>query len=113
MDTDVHHSEATVRVHENGSATWTTRVVPTNESVRNRLAEDEPPTNAVATDSVGVRYGPRIELELRSVNVTDGAFVIRYRTLDVVQSGPFGTGFLRYFRDSPVSTYTPTSVRTN
>jgi len=103
METEIRHSEATVSVHENGSATWTARIVPTNESVLNRLAENESLARSVATDSFGVRYGSGIEHELLSANVTDGAFVIRYRTVDVVQSGPFGTRLLTYFRDSPVA----------
>jgi hypothetical protein len=101
MDTEIRHSEATVFVHENGSATWTARIVPTNQSLLNRLADNESLARSVATDSFGVRYGSGIEHELLSTNVTDDAFVIRYRTLDVVRSGPFGTRRLTYFRDSP------------
>lgn len=101
LDTEVQHSEATVRIHENGSASWTARVVPMNESVLNRLDENRSLARAVAADSFN--YGKRggIEHELISADVTDGAFVIRYRTLGVVSEGPFGTQVLTYFRDPP------------
>lgn len=101
LDTEVQHSEATVRVHENSSATWTVQVVPTNESVLDRLAENRSLARAVAADSYGTRYGGDIEHELVGVNVDDDAFVMRYRTHNVVRDGPFGTRTLTYFRDSP------------
>jgi hypothetical protein len=101
LDTEVRESDATVRVHENGSATWTARVVPSNESVLNRLAENESLARDVAADSFGVRYGSGIDHELVSADVVDGAFVTRYRTLDVVRGGIGGTQVLTYFRDSP------------
>lgn len=101
LDTAVRHSEATVRVHENGSATWTARVVPTSEAALNRLAENESLARAVAADSFGVRYGDGIDHELVGADVVDGAFVVRYRTLDVVRESVVGTATLTYFRDSP------------
>ncbi|MFB6192001.1 MAG: hypothetical protein ABEI11_01630 [Haloarculaceae archaeon] len=101
LDTEVRHGEATVRVHRNGSATWTARVVPTNESALARLAANESLARAVARDSFGRRYGSGIEHELVSTRVADGAFVIRYRTLDVVREGVAGSHVLTYFRDSP------------
>lgn len=101
LDTEVQRSEATVHVHRNGSATWMVRVVPTNDTVLDRLAANQSLARAVATDSYGVRYGDGIEHELVSVGVTDGAMTMRYRTLDVVREGPFGTQVLTYFRDSP------------
>jgi len=101
LDTEVRHSEATVRVHRNGSATWTVRVVPRNESVLDRLAGNGSLARAVAADSFGVRYGSGIEHELLSAGVAGDAFVIRYRTLDVVRESAFGTRTLTYFRDSP------------
>lgn len=101
LDTEVQHGEATVQVHENGSATWTVQVVPTNETVLTHLATNRSLARAVATDSFGTRYGPGITHELISTEVTDGAFVMRYRTLDIVQKGPLGTRVLTYFRDSP------------
>ncbi|WP_277554909.1 hypothetical protein [Halobaculum limi] len=99
--TDVASSEATVRMHRNDSATWTVRVVPTNETVLNALAENETLARSVAGDSFGVRYGGDIEHELLAADVRDGAFVVRYRTLNVVEAGPFDTHVLTYFRDSP------------
>lgn len=101
LDTEVRFSTATVRVHRNGSATWTARVEPTNESALNRLAENESLGRAVARDSFGVRYGSGIDHRLLGADVVDGAFVIRYLTLDVVRDGPFGTVLFTYFRDSP------------
>lgn len=101
LDTEVRHSEATVRVHRNDSATWTVRVVPTNETVLDRLAANQSLARAVAADSFGTRYGGDIEHELGSVDVADGAMVMRYQTRNVVQQGPFGTQVVTYFRDSP------------
>ncbi|WP_435062166.1 hypothetical protein [Halobaculum sp. EA56] len=101
LDTAVAESEATVRVHRNGSATWTVRVVPANESALDRLAENETLGRAVAGDSFGVRYGDGIDHRLLAADVREGAFVVRYRTLDVVADGPFGTSLLTYFRDDP------------
>lgn len=101
LDTEVQHSEATVRVHRNGSATWSVRVVPTNVSVLTRLAANHSLARSVAADSFGTRYGGGIDHELHSVAVVDGAVEIRYRTLDVVRAGPFGAQVLTYFRDSP------------
>lgn len=101
LETEVRHGEATVRVHENGSATWTARVVPTNESVLDRLAANESLARAVAGDSFGIRYGSGIEHELLAADVVDGMFVVRYRTLGVVRESVFGTQTLTYFRDSP------------
>lgn len=101
LDTAVAESEATVRVHENGSARWTVRVVPTNESALHSLAENESLALAVAGDSFGVRYGDGIDHELLGADVVDGAFVMTYRTLDVVETGPLETHVLTYFRDSP------------
>lgn len=101
LATDVDQSRATVRVHRNGSATWTVRVVPTNDSVLARLAANDSLARAVASDSFGIRYGDGIEQELLGADVREGAFVVRYRTLDVVRDGPFGTHLVTYFRDSP------------
>lgn len=101
LETDVQHSAATVQVHHNGSATWTARVVPTNESALNDLAEDPELGRSVAADSFGVRYGAGIDHELLDADVTDGAFVLRYRTADVVRDGVLGTDVMTYFRDSP------------
>lgn len=101
LDTDVRHSEATIRVHENGSATWTVRVVPTNESAMDRLAGNPELASAVAGDSFGVRYGGGIEHELLTAGVRDGAFEMRYRTHDVAHEGVLGTQVVTYFRDSP------------
>ncbi|WP_348607284.1 hypothetical protein [Halobaculum rarum] len=101
LDTAVAESEATVRVHRNDSATWRVRVVPANESALNRLAENESLARAVAGDSFGVRYGGGIDHRLLGADVRDGAFLIRYRTLGVVEEGPLGTNLLTYFRDDP------------
>ncbi|MFB6282125.1 MAG: hypothetical protein ABEH40_08905 [Haloferacaceae archaeon] len=101
LDTGVGHSEATVRVHRNGSATWTVRVVPTNGTVLDRLAANRSLARAVAADSFGTRYGGGIEHELLGAGVADGAVVMRYHTRNVVRRGPFGTLVLTYFRDDP------------
>lgn len=101
LDTEVQHGDATVRVQKNGSATWTVHVVPTNETVLNRLAKNQSLARDVAADSFGTRYGNGIAHELISAEVANGAFVMQYRTLNVVQKGPLGTQILTYFRDSP------------
>ncbi|MDS0301458.1 hypothetical protein NDI76_22270 [Halogeometricum sp. S1BR25-6] len=101
LATEARHGEATVRVHDNGSATWTARVVPTNESVLDRLAANESLACAVAGDSFGVRYGSGIEHELLAADAVNGTFVVWYRTLGVVRESVFGTQTLTYFRDSP------------
>ncbi|MXR40094.1 hypothetical protein GRX01_01800 [Halobaculum sp. WSA2] len=101
LETAVAESEATVRVHRNDSATWRVRVVPTDESALNRLAENESLARAVAGDSFGVRYGGGIDHRLLAADVRDGAFLIRYRTSGVVEEGPLGTSLLTYFRDDP------------
>ncbi|MFB6118037.1 hypothetical protein [Halosegnis sp.] len=101
LETDIAASTATVRVHPNHSATWTARVTPTNDSVTARLAANASLARDVATDSFGIRYGDGIPHDFQSVRVTDGTVVIRYRTADVVQRGPFGTQVLTYFRDEP------------
>ncbi len=101
LETEVQQGVATVRVHRNRSATWTVRVVPTNDSVLARLAGNRSLARAVTEDSFGTRYGGGIRHEFIEATVADGAFVMRYRTTDVVESGPFGTEVLTYFRDSP------------
>ncbi len=101
LDTEVRHSEATIRAHRNGSASWTVRVVPTNRTVLRRLETNGSLARSVAAGSFGVRYGDGIDHELQTVTVADGAVVIRYRTLDVVKPGPLGTRVLTYFRDDP------------
>lgn len=101
LNTEVQHGEATVDVHRNGSATWTVRVVPTNESVLSRLSDNSSLARAVTEDSYGRRYGGGIDHEFIGASVTNGAFVMRYRTNEVVESGPFGTQVLSYFRDVP------------
>ncbi len=101
LETKVQHSEAAIRVHTNGSATWTVRVVPTNTSILNPLAENQTLARAVARNSFGTRYGNGIHHELLSTTVVGDTVVIRYRTLGVVEDGPFGTHLFTYFRDSP------------
>ncbi|MFB6361602.1 MAG: hypothetical protein ABEH59_09815 [Halobacteriales archaeon] len=101
LETGVEQGQATVRVHRNGSATWTVRVVPTNDSVLARLAGNRSLARAVTEDSYGTRYGGGIPHEFIDAAVADGAFVMRYRTNDVVEGGPFGTQVLTYFRDAP------------
>lgn len=101
LDTGVERGTATVQVHSNGSATWSVRVIPTNGTVLERLAANRSLAREVAADSFGTRYGGGIDHELLGVSVEDGAFVMRYRTLDVVESGPVETRVLTYFRDAP------------
>ncbi|SHG68701.1 hypothetical protein [Halobaculum gomorrense] len=113
LDTGVAESEATVRVHRNDSATWRVRVVPTNESALDRLAENASLARAVAGDSFGVRYGDGIDHRLLAADVRDGAFVIRYHTLGVVEDGPLGTSLLTYSATTSARTSTRIWARTN
>lgn len=101
LDTEVSRGEALVQAHENGSATWTVTVVPTNETVLAPLAGNRTLARAVAADSFGTRYGAGIQHELIGATVVDDAFVIRYRTPGVVRETALGTRTLTYFRDSP------------
>lgn len=101
FETEVGHGEATVEVSETGSATWTARVDPTNETLVDRLAGNATLARSIATDSFGTRYGGGIDHDLIGVTVEGETVVIRYRTNGVVRDGPLGTRVLTYFRDSP------------
>lgn len=101
LPTEVERSEATVRVHENGTATWTVRIVPTNRSVLDGLASNRTLARAVAVDSVDPRSGGSFDHQHLGEQVSEGAFTIRYRTPDVAHEGPLGSMVLTYFRDAP------------
>ncbi|MFC6938679.1 hypothetical protein ACFQE8_01735 [Salinirubellus sp. GCM10025818] len=83
---NVTHSTATVRVHENGSATWivTDRV---NRSAADRLAEDTDLLEGIARRAATEGWGlPHVyeegEVWFRSVSIDDRTIEIRFRDPD-------------------------------
>lgn len=83
---NVPHSTATVRVHENGSATWivTNRV---NQSAADRFAEDAGLLDAVARGAATEGWGlPHVydggEVRFQSVAIDDRTIRIRFRDPD-------------------------------
>lgn len=101
VETEISHSEAVVRVHRNGSATWTVRNRLVNASAAERLRDDPSLARAVAADSFGTRYGDGIDHELLGVRVEGETFELRYRTPDVAKRGAGGSLVLTYFREVP------------
>ncbi|WP_049934890.1 hypothetical protein [Haloplanus natans] len=94
----IEHSTATMRVHRNGSATWT---------VENRLNdttafENASLRNAVARDAVAVH-----DARLLSTSVDGDTIQMRYRTPDAATEAPGGVLRVTHFRDDPgVTVYT-------
>lgn len=101
VETEVEHSEAVVRVHRNGSATWTVRNRLANATAAERLQGNATLAQAVAADSFGVRYGDGIDHELLDTRADGETFEMRYRTVDVAKAGVGGATVLTYFRDVP------------
>jgi len=94
VDVQVERSTATMRVHRNGSATWT---------VENRLNDSAAATfenaslrESVAADAVAVHDG-----RLLSTSVDGKTVRIRYRTPDAATQAPGGVLRVDYFRDDP------------
>lgn len=101
VETEIEHSEAVVRVHRNGSATWTVRNRLANATAAERLQGNATLARAVAADSFGVRYGDGIDHELLDTQADGETFEMRYRTADVAKAGVGGATVLTYFRDVP------------
>lgn len=107
LDVTVVDSTAVVRVHENGSATWT---------VRTRLADEHTPftddpdlATAVAEDAVDWSRSGGGSHHLESVSVTDSGsnVTMRYRTSAFAAKSLDGTYYTDYFR---VGTDNPTAL---
>ncbi|WP_248895276.1 hypothetical protein [Haloplanus halobius] len=100
VDVRIERSTATMRVHRNGSATWT---------VENRLdaaaasafRQNETLRRAVAREAVGVHDGT-----LLSTRMADDTLRMRYRTPDAAARAPGGVLRVEQFRDSSLRTYT-------
>jgi len=92
----IEHSTATMRVHRNGSATWT---------VENRLNDSTPFENATLRDAVAREAVAVHDARLLSTSVDGGDTVrIRYRTPDAAVDTPGGALRVTYFRDEPGTT---------
>jgi len=74
----VTHSNATVAVHENGSATWV---------VHNRLSDSDGAARLRANESLRTAIADRAmwDTELVSANVSDGVMTLRYRETDFAE----------------------------
>ena len=95
MDVRIEHSTATMRVHRNGTATWTVenRV---NDAAAATFARNDSLRHSVARDAVGVHDG-----RLLSTSVSGNTVRLRYRTADVATDAPGGVLRVDYFRDDP------------
>lgn len=89
VDLTVAESEATVRIHENGTTTWTARVRAENASSFQQL-EADPGLREAVEDAFGFG-GP--ETEVRTVRLDDGTLVVRYARFDQVTRSQ---GVVRY-----------------
>jgi len=88
----IERSTATMRVHRNGSATWT---------VENQLNESAPFENAslrdsIARDAISVHDG-----RLLSTSLSGDTVRMRYRTPTAATDAPGGVLRVDYFRDDP------------
>jgi hypothetical protein len=88
----IERSTATVRVHRNGSATWT---------VENRLADADPFTDATLRGSVAREAVAVHDARLLSTGVDGDGVRLRYRTPNAATATPGGALRVDYFRDDP------------
>jgi len=95
VDVEVEHSTATMRVHRNGSATWTVEN-RLDDSAAATFARDDSLRRSVAEEAVAVHDG-----RLQSTSVSGDRVRIRYRTPDVATEVPGGVLRVDYFRDDP------------
>ncbi|MFB6107785.1 MAG: hypothetical protein ABEJ82_02945 [Haloplanus sp.] len=95
VDATVERSTATMRVHENGSATWTV-ADRLNAAAAERLGRNDSLRRAVATDAVAVH-----DARLLSARVDGDTLRLRYRTPNVATETPGGVLRVDYFRDDP------------
>jgi hypothetical protein len=95
VDVRIERSTATMRVHRNGSATWT---------VENRLNAPAAAAfreNATLRDSVAAEAIAVHDARLLSTSVDGDAVRLRYRTPDVATAAHGGVLRVDYFRDDP------------
>jgi hypothetical protein len=98
---DVERSVATMRVHENGSATWTVRNRIGNETTAQRLRASDALTEDLVRKALETRGLSSLDPVFLDARVTEnGTLVARYRTPEVAT---WTNGVLRvdYFRDNP------------
>jgi len=93
VDVRIEHSTATMRVHRNGTATWTVEN-RLNDSAAATLARNDSLRRSVATAAVAVHDG-----HLLSTSVSGDSVRMRYRTPDAATDTPGGVLRVDYFRD--------------
>jgi hypothetical protein len=92
VDVRIERSTATMRVHRNGSATWT---------VENRLNDTAAFENASLRRAVAEEAVVVHDARLLSTSVDGDSVRLRYRTPDVATEAPGGVLRVTYFRDDP------------
>jgi hypothetical protein len=92
VDVRIERSTATMRVHRNGSATWT---------VENRLNDTAAFENASLRRSVAEEAILVHDARLLSTSVDGDTLRMRYRTPDAATDAPGGVLRVDYFRDDP------------
>jgi len=93
MDVEIEHSTATMRVHRNGSATWTVEN-RLNDTAAATLARNDSLRRSLARDAIAIHDGT-----LHSTSVSGDTVRMRYRTPDVATDAPGGVLRVDYFRD--------------
>lgn len=92
VEVRIERSTATMRVHRNGSATWT---------VENRLNDTAAFENASLRRSVAEEAVLIHDARLLSTSVSGDTVRMRYRTFDAATEAPAGVLRVTYFRDDP------------
>lgn len=92
VEVRIERSTATMRVHRNGSATWT---------VENRLNDTAAFENASFRRSVAEEAVSVHDARLLSTSVSGDTVRMRYRTFDAATEAPAGVLRVTYFRDDP------------
>ncbi|WP_251341717.1 hypothetical protein [Haloplanus halophilus] len=91
----IERSTATMRVHRNGSATWTVEN-RLNDSAAAAFRENATLRRSVAEDAVSIH-----DARLLSTGVDGDTVRLRYRTPTVATDAPGGVLRVGYFRDDP------------
>ncbi|AXG05750.1 hypothetical protein DU500_04470 [Haloplanus rubicundus] len=92
VDVEIERSTATMRVHRNGSATWT---------VENRLNDTAAFENASLRQAVAEEAILVHDARLLSTSVSGDTVRMRYRTSDAATEASGGVLRVEYFRDDP------------